>query len=39
MKTVQAIPKPTYNEWIKYIHQNVRNIQIEWPKENKLIKK
>lgn len=39
MKTVQATPKPPYNEWINYIHQNVRNIQIEWPTETKLIKK
>lgn len=32
MKTIQAIPKPDYNTWIAYIHQNVKNIIIEYPK-------
>jgi hypothetical protein len=33
MKTTQATVKPPYNEWIAYIHQNVKNIIIEYPNE------
>lgn len=32
MKTIQAAPKPTYIEWMKYIHKEVKRQIIDWPK-------
>lgn len=32
MRTIIAGPKPSYNDWIKYIYKEVKKEIIEWPK-------